>query len=50
MQDSPRLFRVELTLDEVEALPEWEGERTEGGMIGSAPIGERADQEPMTTD
>jgi sporulation protein YlmC with PRC-barrel domain len=38
VQDSPRLFRVALTLAEVESLPEWEGERTEGGAIGAAPM------------
>jgi sporulation protein YlmC with PRC-barrel domain len=38
MQRSPRRFRVELTLAEVERLPEWEGERAEGGAIGAAPM------------
>jgi sporulation protein YlmC with PRC-barrel domain len=38
VQGSPRLFRVELTLAEVESLPEWEGERTEGGAVGAAPM------------
>jgi sporulation protein YlmC with PRC-barrel domain len=43
VEASPRQFRLEMTLDEIERLPEWEGERTEGAALGAAPVNERAD-------
>jgi len=43
IQESPRLFRLDMSLDEVEQLAEWEGSRTEGAALGAAPIGERPD-------
>jgi sporulation protein YlmC with PRC-barrel domain len=43
VQDSPRQFRLEMTLEEVEQLPEWEGERTEGAILSPAPVDERPD-------
>lgn len=43
VQESPRLFRLDMSMDEVEQLAEWEGSRTEGAALGAAPIGERAD-------
>jgi sporulation protein YlmC with PRC-barrel domain len=50
LRDSPRQFVLDMTLDEFERLPPWEGERTEGGAIGAAPIDERPDQPAMATD
>ena len=43
IEESPRQFRLDMYLDEVEQLAEWEGARTEGAMLGAAPIGERPD-------
>ncbi len=43
VEESPRQFRLEMTRDEIERLPEWEGERTEGADLGPAPVDERAD-------
>jgi len=50
LDDGAREFVVDMTVEEFEAMPTWEGERAEGGMMGAAPIGERPDQESMTTD
>ena len=50
VQDSLRRFHLELTRADVESLPEWEGERTEGQAIGAAPIDERSDQPAPATD
>lgn len=48
--DSPRQFVLDMTLEEFERLPPWEGERTEGGTLGAAPVDERPDQAPLVTD
>lgn len=37
MLEAPRRFVVDLTVEEIETLPDWEGARTEGGLIGAAP-------------
>jgi sporulation protein YlmC with PRC-barrel domain len=50
LRGSPRQFVLDMTLDEFERLPTWEGERTEGGAIGAAPVDERPDQPAMATD
>lgn len=39
-----RQFVLDMTLEEVELLPDWEGERTEGASVGAAPMDERPDQ------
>lgn len=43
VDESPRQFRLNMSLDEIEQLAEWEGARTEGAALGAAPIGERPD-------
>lgn len=43
VEETPRQFRLDMSLDEVEQLAEWEGSRTEGAALGAAPIGERPD-------
>jgi sporulation protein YlmC with PRC-barrel domain len=48
--DSPRQFVLDMTVEEFERLPTWEGERTEAGGVGAAPIDERPDQAPLVTD
>ena len=45
-----RRIVLDMTQADFETLPTWEGERTEGGSIGAAPIDERPDQAPVTTD
>lgn len=40
-----RQFRLDMTLEDVEVMPTWDGERTEGAEVGAAPIEERPDQE-----
>ncbi len=37
MVEAPRRFVVDLTDEEIETMPDWEGARTEGGLIGAAP-------------
>jgi sporulation protein YlmC with PRC-barrel domain len=39
-----RQFRLDMTLEDVETTPAWEGERTEGAGLGAAPIDQRPDQ------
>ena len=39
-----RQFRLDMTLEDVETTPTWEGERTEGAGLGAAPIDQRPDQ------
>ena len=38
MQEAPRRLVVDLTAEEIETLPDWEGARTEGGLVGAAPV------------
>lgn len=38
MVEAPRRFVVDFTSEEIETLPDWEGARTEGGLVGAAPI------------
>ena len=45
-----RQFVLDMTLEDVETTPTWEGERTEAAGIGAAPIGDRPDQDPLATD
>lgn len=45
-----RQFLLDMTLEDVETTPAWEGERTEGALVGAAPIGERPDQEATAPD
>jgi sporulation protein YlmC with PRC-barrel domain len=40
MQEAPRRLIVDFTAKEIEALPDWEGARTEGGLVGAAPVDE----------
>jgi sporulation protein YlmC with PRC-barrel domain len=40
-----RRIVLDMTYEDFEALPTWEGERTEGAGVGAAPIEERPDQE-----
>ncbi len=37
MEEAPRRFHVDLTREAVDNLPDWEGARTEGGLVGAAP-------------
>jgi sporulation protein YlmC with PRC-barrel domain len=48
--DSPRQLVLNMTLEEFERLPPWEGERAEGGGLGAAPVDQRPDQAPLATD
>lgn len=48
--DSPRQLVLDMTLEEFDLLPPWEGERTEGGSLGAAPVTERPDQAPLASD
>lgn len=41
---------LDMTLEDVETTPTWEGERAEWGGIGAAPMDERPDQEPALAD
>jgi len=39
-----RRFVLDMTLEEVKRLPDWEGARAEGASISAAPMSERPDQ------
>lgn len=50
LEGGAREFVVDMTVEEFEAMPTFEGERTEAGGIGAAPVDERPDQAPLVTD
>jgi sporulation protein YlmC with PRC-barrel domain len=50
IEEAPRRFRVDMTLEDFEAMPTWEGERTESGGVGAAPMDDRPDQPPLASD
>lgn len=47
--EAPRRFVLDMALEEVELLPTWEGERTEEGVVGAAPMDHRPDQSAPST-
>lgn len=50
IEDPVRRVVLDMTVEDFEALPTWEGERTEAGGIGAAPVDERPDQAPLAAD
>ena len=50
IEEGVRRFIVDMTVEEFEGMPTWEGERTEAGGIGAAPVDERPDQDPLVGD
>ncbi len=50
IEEGVRQFVIDMTVEEFEAMPTWEGERTEAGGVGAAPIDERPDQDTLVAD
>jgi len=50
IEEGVRRFIIDMTVEEFEGMSTWEGERTEGGGIGAAPVDERPDQDPLVGD